>query len=75
MAATCFVIAGVGVYIWVRRQGVVVPSRIHWRTAFIVGGLMLDGGIGLVSWAGQFVAFGLIGLLVAAIPMPERGHI
>jgi drug/metabolite transporter (DMT)-like permease len=69
MAGTRFVIAGLVVYIWARRQGAVVPTRVHWRTAFIVGGLMLAGGNGLVSWAGQFVASGLIGLLSAAIPM------
>jgi drug/metabolite transporter (DMT)-like permease len=69
MAGTRFVIAGLVVYIWARRQGAVVPTRVHWRTAFIVGGLMLAGGNGLISWAGQFVASGLIGLLSAAIPM------
>ncbi|MFO7538634.1 MAG: EamA family transporter [Chloroflexota bacterium] len=69
MAGTRFVIAGLVVYIWARRQGALVPTTVHWRTAFIVGGLMLAGGNGLVSWSGQFVASGLIGLLSAAIPM------
>ncbi len=51
MAGVRFVIAGGVLYAWLRSRGVGRPKPIHWRTAFIVGGLMLLGGNGGVVWA------------------------
>lgn len=45
------------------------PSLRHWRSAAIVGGLMLVGGIGLLSVAEQRLPSGLAALEVATIPI------
>jgi len=69
MAGARFLVAGVALYLWARLRGAARPERAHLRTAFIAGGLMLLGGIGLLGWAEQYVSSGLAALLVAAIPM------
>jgi len=69
MAGLRFFLAGsVMLVIWLARGGW-FPSLHHWRSAAIVGGLMLTGGIGLVSFAEQRVSSGLAALMVATIPM------
>jgi drug/metabolite transporter (DMT)-like permease len=45
------------------------PRPIHWRSALIVGGLMLAGGIGLLSYAEQRIPSGLAALVVTTIPI------
>ena len=45
------------------------PSLRHWRSAAIVGGLMLVGGIGLLSLAERRLPSGLAALVVATIPI------
>jgi drug/metabolite transporter (DMT)-like permease len=63
-------IAGVILYAWVRgtkRAG--RPEPRHWRSAALVGGLLLLGGNGLVTWAEQRVPSGLAALIVASVPL------
>ena len=69
MAASRFLIAGAILYVWARRRGEPAPRRIHWRSALIVGGLLLLGGNGGVVWAEQRVPSGLAALLVATVPL------
>jgi len=69
MAGVRFVIAGGALYAWLRLRGSGRPKPIHWRTAFIVGGLMLLGGNGGVVWAEQTVPSGLAALVVATVPL------
>lgn len=69
MAGVRFVIAGGGLYAWLRLWGVGRPKPIHWRTAFVVGGLMLLGGNGGVVWAELSVPSGLAALVVATVPL------
>ncbi len=69
MAAVRFLAAGLVLYIWQRSRGTPRPEPVHWRTAFIVGGLLLVGGNGGVVWAEQFVPSGLAALLVATEPL------
>jgi drug/metabolite transporter (DMT)-like permease len=69
MAGVRFVIAGGVLYAWLRSRGVGRPKPIHWRTAFIVGGLMLLGGNGGVVWAELIVPSGLAALVVATVPL------
>ena len=69
MAGTRFMAAGAILYVWARRRGASRPQSIHWRTAFITGGLMLLGGNGIIGWAEQYVSSGMAGLLVATVPM------
>jgi drug/metabolite transporter (DMT)-like permease len=61
--------AGLILYAVMRRRGAPRPSAKHWRSAAIVGGLLLLGGNGLVTWAEQRVPSGLAALIVASVPI------
>jgi drug/metabolite transporter (DMT)-like permease len=69
MAATRFLLAGMLLYGWARLRGGERPTLLHWRSAAIVGGLLLMGGNGGVVWAQQHVPTGLTALLVASVPV------
>ena len=69
MAAVRFVIAGSILYAWARWRGHAGPRKVEWRTAIIVGGLLLCGGNGAVVWAEQHIDSGLAALLVATVPL------
>jgi drug/metabolite transporter (DMT)-like permease len=69
MAATRFLVAGVILYTFRRMRGDTAPTRIEWRSAAIVGTLLLVGGNGLVVWAEQFVESGIAALLVGSAPL------
>ena len=43
---------------WQLARGVALPSAIEWRNAFLVGTLMLGGGMGGVAYAEQTIASG-----------------
>jgi drug/metabolite transporter (DMT)-like permease len=61
--------AGLVLFGWLRLRGTPWPERRHWRAAAIIGGLMLLGGNGLVTWAEQRVPSGLAALIVASVPI------
>lgn len=65
---TRFVTAGVVLMLWVLVRGRRWPSMIQWRNAFIVGALMLGGGMGNVAYAEQTVASGLVVAFIAITP-------
>lgn len=69
MASSRFLIAGALLYVWACRRGEPKPTRIHWRSAVVVGGLLLLGGNGGVVFAEQRVPSGLAALLVATVPL------
>lgn len=69
MAGSRFMTAGLALYIVLRANGVKHPTRLHWKSAFIIGGLLLFGGNGAVSWAEQYVASSLAAVLIATIPL------
>ena len=69
MAGVRFVVAGVLVLGFVRLRGAVWPSRRQWRSAAIVGALMLLGGNGLVTWAEQTVPSSIAALLITTVPL------
>ncbi|HTP01253.1 MAG TPA: EamA family transporter [Anaerolineales bacterium] len=69
MAGMRFLISGLILYIWRRAAGDPMPTRRQWRSAVIVGLLLLLGGNGVVSWAEQHVASGIAALIVASIPL------
>lgn len=69
MAGMRFTVAGVLLYAGTTRDGTPRPTRRQWRAATIVGGLLLLGGNGLVTWAEERVASGLTALLVATVPL------
>lgn len=69
MAGTRFLVAGMILYVWRRLAGDPNPTLRQWRSAIIVGLLLLLGGNGLVSWAEQHVASGVAALMVASVPL------
>jgi drug/metabolite transporter (DMT)-like permease len=69
MAAARFTIAGVLLYGLMRARGRPAPSRSHWRSAIVVGVLLLGVGGGGVTWAEQRVPSGVAALIVATVPV------
>jgi drug/metabolite transporter (DMT)-like permease len=69
MAGTRFLISGLILYIWRRLAGDPAPTLRQWRSAAIMGLLLLLGGNGVVSWAEQHVPSGIAALMVASIPL------
>ncbi len=69
MAGLRFFFAGGLMMVVLLARGGDFPSLRHWRSAVIVGGLMLVGGIGLVSFAEERISSGLAALVVATIPI------
>ena len=69
MAGARFLISGAILYGWARYRGAGRPSRIHWKSATVVGVLLLLGGNGGVVWAEQRVASGVAALIVAIVPV------
>lgn len=68
MASVRFLVAGGLLYIVVR-PGAPRPTRAQWRSAAIIGVLLLGCGNGGVVWAQQWVPSGLAALLVASVPI------
>jgi drug/metabolite transporter (DMT)-like permease len=69
MASSRFLIAGSILYAFRRLRGDAAPTRVEWRSAVIVGVLLLVGGNGGVVWAEQFVESGVAALLVGSAPL------
>jgi drug/metabolite transporter (DMT)-like permease len=69
MAGSRALVAGVLLYVWSRIRGAEKPRAIHWRGATVVGGFLLLGGNGLLSWAEQRVPSGVSALLIGAVPL------
>ncbi len=45
------------------------PTRVQWRSAFIIGALLLLGGNGSVALAEQLIPSGVAAVLVATVPI------
>ena len=69
MAGSRYLVAGLILLGFARRQGGPRPSRREWRHAAIAGGLMLTIGNGGVTWAEQTIPSGVTALLIALTPM------
>jgi len=69
MAGVRFLIAGTILYLIRRTRGDPRPSRGEWRSATIIGILLLVGGNGGVVWAEQRVASGVAALVVGIAPL------
>ncbi len=69
MAGSRALVAGALLYIWARGRGAARPELIHWREAAVVGGFLLLGGNGLVSWSEQYLPSGVTALIVGSIPL------
>lgn len=69
MAGSRFVLAGAFLYGVLRWRGEARPPAVAWKDAAIIGGLLLLGGNGGVSWAQQYVPTGVSALIVASVPL------
>lgn len=69
MCGIRFLIAGALLYAWARFRGEAKPTRRQWWSATFIGGLLLLGGNGLLSWAEQYVSSGIAALIVATTPI------
>jgi drug/metabolite transporter (DMT)-like permease len=69
MAGVRFIIAGGASYLFLRMRGIPAPDRRQWRSAAVVGGFLLVGGNGLVTWSEQRVPSGIAALVVATVPI------
>lgn len=69
MAGVRFLIAGGILYVFARLSpGYEKPKAIHWRTAFIVGTLLLAIGNGAVVVAEHYISSSMTALLIASNP-------
>ncbi len=64
-----FFVAGSLLYIWQRLSGVPAPKKVEWRSASIIGLLLLLGGNGLLNWAETHIPLGIASLLIATVPL------
>lgn len=64
-----FLVAGVLLVVWMRWRGAPWPSLVQWRNAFVVGALMLGGGMGGTANAEVSIGSGLVVAFIAVIPL------
>ncbi|PKD40720.1 EamA family transporter [Methylomonas sp. Kb3] len=64
-----FLVSGAILLAWRRLAGDAAPTFRQWRSAAVVGILLLLGGNGLVCWAEQTVPSGVAALIIGAVPM------
>jgi drug/metabolite transporter (DMT)-like permease len=70
---TRFLVAGAVLMTWVIVGGRQLPTVTQWRNAFVVGGLMLGVGMGLLAKASAQIGSGLIASFIAVVPMMVCG--
>jgi drug/metabolite transporter (DMT)-like permease len=68
-AAIRFLVAGGVLYIWQRLSGVPAPKKVEWRSASIIGVLLLLGGNGMLNWAETRIPSGISSLFIATVPL------
>jgi drug/metabolite transporter (DMT)-like permease len=68
-AAIRFLVAGGVLFIWQRLSGVPAPKRVEWRSAAIIGLLLLLGGNGMLNWAETRIPSGISSLFIATVPL------
>lgn len=69
MAGIRFVVAGGLFMLFLRLRGAPWPNRRQWRSAVLVGGLLLLGGNGAVAYAEQWIGSGIAALAIATVPL------
>jgi drug/metabolite transporter (DMT)-like permease len=69
MAGMRFVFAGLLLYGWARLRGAPPPSGKEWRSAAVIGLLLLFVANGGVTWAEQRIPSGIAALFAATVPL------
>lgn len=70
MGALRFLLAGGGLYVWLRVRGGAAPTPMQWQNATLIGGLMMVGGVGLVTVAEDAgIGSGIAATAIAAVPL------
>jgi drug/metabolite transporter (DMT)-like permease len=70
MSAIRFLLAGGLMYGWLSSRGGQAPSRRQWLNATMIGGLMMVGGVGLVTVAENAgIGSGVAATAIAAVPL------
>lgn len=69
LAGTRFLIAGIILLVWRRAAGDTFPTFRQWRSAAVIGTLLLLGGNGVVSFAEERVPSGVTALMIGAVPL------
>ena len=69
MAGTRFLTAGMVLFVALRLKGTPMPRRVEWRSALIIGALLLVGGNGLITWSEQQVPSSTASLVIATVPL------
>jgi drug/metabolite transporter (DMT)-like permease len=69
MAGIRFIIAGGLMYSWGVLRGHERPTRAHWKSATIIGLMLLLVGNGGLSWSEKLIPSGVAALLVAVSPL------
>jgi len=69
LMATRFLVSGVLLMGWQLARGAALPTLRQWRNAFLVGTLMLGGGMGGTAYAEQTIASGLVVAVIAVMPI------
>lgn len=64
-----FLISGLILYIWQRARGDSPPTLIQWKSAAVIGLLLLLGGNGSLVWAEQRIDSGIASLFIATTPL------
>lgn len=61
--------AGAILFTILRLRGNAWPTRVQWKSGFVVGGFLLLGGNGLLMWAEQTVPSGAASVIIATVPL------
>jgi drug/metabolite transporter (DMT)-like permease len=69
MAGIRFIVAGGILYLWGLLRGHERPTAEHWKSATIIGLMLLLVGNGGLSWSEQLIPTGIAALLVAVSPL------
>ena len=69
MAGSRFLVAGAFIFTIMRLRGAPLPQRLHWRSAVIIGALLMLGGSGMLTWSEQQVPSSTAALVVATMPL------
>ena len=64
-----FGIAGLLMLLWLSMRGAIMPTRAQWKSAFVVGSLMLCFGTGSVALGMQYIPSGMTALLLTTVPL------